>query len=51
MLLILMIVLLLAALAGGGWSYPRYGWTGMSPAGVVLVLLAILFFTGNLHAR
>jgi len=49
MLMILLIVLIVASLAGGGWGYSRYGWAGMSPAGVLLLIVAILFFTGNLH--
>jgi hypothetical protein len=49
MLMILLIVLIVGSLAGGGWGYSRYGWAGMSPAGVLLLIVAILFFTGNLH--
>lgn len=51
MLMILFIVLIVLSLAGGGWGYSRYGWAGMSPAGAILVIFAILFFTGNLHFR
>ena len=48
MLLILIVVLVILSLGGGGWGYSRYGWTGMSPAAVILVILALLYFTGNL---
>lgn len=45
----LLLILLVLVLAGGGWGYSRYGYTGFSPAGVVLLVLAILWLTGNLH--
>ena len=46
---ILMVLLLVLALGGGGWGYLRYGWAGMSPAGVILLVGVVLFFTGHLH--
>lgn len=49
MLLILLIVLLVLALGGGGWGYSRYGLAGWSPAGLIVVLLLVLWFTGNLR--
>lgn len=49
MLMILLIVLLVLALGGGGWGYSRYGAAGLSPAGLILLILAILWFTGNLR--
>ena len=49
MLTIILIVLLLMALGGGGWAHSRYGYAGWSPAGLVLLVLAILWLTGNLH--
>ena len=49
MLLIILIVLLVAALGGGGWGHSRYGYAGWSPAGILLVIIVVLFFTGNLH--
>jgi hypothetical protein len=49
MITILLIVLLIAALGGGGWGHSRYGAAGWSPAGIILVLLLVLYFTGNLH--
>jgi hypothetical protein len=49
MLLILFIVLLVLALGGGGWGYSRYGYVGFSPAGLLVLLLVVFWFTGNLH--
>ena len=49
MLMILLIVLLVLALGGGGWGHGRYGLAGWSPAGIILVLLVVLYLTGNLH--
>jgi len=49
MLTILLIVLLVLALGGGGWGYSQYGAVGMSPAVVLLLVLAVLYFTGFLH--
>ena len=49
MLLIILIIFFLLALGGGGWGYSRYGYVGMSPAGLILLIVAVLYFTGNLH--
>ncbi len=48
MLTTLLIVLLVLALTGGGIGYARYGAAGMSPAGVILVVLVVLFAMGRL---
>lgn len=48
MLLIILIVLLVAALGGGGWGHSRYGYAGWSPAAIILVVLAVLYFSGHL---
>lgn len=48
MLTILLIVLLVLALGGGGWGHSRFGAAGWSPAGIILVILLILFATGRL---
>ena len=48
MLLILLIVVLVLALGGGGWGHSRYGAMGWSPAALILVVLAVLYFTGHL---
>jgi hypothetical protein len=49
MLLIILIVVLVLALGGGGWGHSRYGAAGWSPAVIILLILAVLYFTGNLH--
>jgi hypothetical protein len=49
MLMIILIVLLVLALGGGGWGYSRYGAAGMGPAGLILLLLAIFYFTGHMR--
>ena len=49
MLLFIILVLLVLALAGGGWGYSRYGYVGWSPAGLLLVLLVVLWLTGSLR--
>ena len=49
MLLIVLVVVLLFALGGGGWGHSRYGLAGWSPAGLILLVLVVLWFTGRLH--
>ncbi len=49
MLLIILIVCLLLALGGGGWGHSRYGYVGWSPAGLILLVLLILWVSGNFH--
>lgn len=49
MLFIILMVLLVLALGGGGWGYSRYGYAGWSPFGVILMVLFVFWFTGNLH--
>jgi hypothetical protein len=48
MLLTILIVLLVLSLAGGGWGYSQWGYAGMSPAGVILLILLVLWLTGHL---
>jgi hypothetical protein len=48
MLLIVVLVLLVLALGGGGWGSSRYGYASWSPAGLILLVLAVLYFTGHL---
>jgi hypothetical protein len=50
MLMIILVVLLVMALGGGGWGHSRYGYVGWSPAGLLVVLFVILWFSGYLHA-
>ncbi len=49
MLLIVLVVVLLFALGGGGWGHTRYGYASWSPAGLILLVLVVLWLTGNLH--
>lgn len=51
MLTIILIILLVLALGGGGWGYSRWGIVGLSPAGILLLILLVLWLTGNLHFR
>jgi len=48
MLMILLIVLLVLALGGGTWGHSRYGFTGWSPAGLIVLVLVLLWATGRL---
>jgi Flp pilus assembly protein protease CpaA len=47
-LTIILVILLVFAVLGGGYSSATYGWAGWSPAGLLLVILLILFLTGRL---
>jgi hypothetical protein len=49
MLMIILVVLFVLALGGAGWGHSRYGYAGWSPAGLLLLLFVVLWFTGNLH--
>ncbi len=49
MLTILLVVLLVLALLGGGLGHGRFGYAGWSPAGLLVVVLVVLFLTGRLH--
>lgn len=49
MLMLILIVLLVLSIGGGGWGYSRYGAVGLGPAGLILVLLVVLYFTGYLR--
>jgi len=49
MLLIILVVLFVLAVGGGGWGYSRYGYASISPLGILLVVVALLYFTGNLR--
>ena len=44
----LLIILLVVAVAGGGWTSSTYGWAGWSPAGLIVVILLILWLMGRL---
>jgi hypothetical protein len=47
-MLFIMIVLLALALGGGAWGHSRVGYAGWSPAGLIVLVLAVLWLTGNL---
>lgn len=49
MLLIILIVLVLLCFGGGVWGQGTYGVRGWSPLGILLVLVLLLWATGNLH--
>jgi hypothetical protein len=51
LVMILVLFLIFISLGGGGWGYSRYGWVGMSPAGLILLVVAIMYFSGHLGAR
>ena len=48
MLLTVLIVILVLSLVGGGLGHSKVGAVGWSPAGIVLIILVILFLTGRL---
>lgn len=47
--MIVLLVLLVLALGGGGLGYSHFGYVGWSPAGLILLVLLIMWLTGNLH--
>jgi hypothetical protein len=50
MLMIILVVCIVLALGGGGLGHSRYGYAGWSPAGLLIVVLVVLWMTGRLHA-
>ncbi len=46
-MLTILFVLLVLALVGGGVGHSRFGYAGWSPAGIVILVLLVLYFTGN----
>lgn len=48
MLLYILLIVLVLSLLGGGWGHSQYGYAGWSPAGIIIVLFIILYFTGHL---
>lgn len=50
MLMIVLFVLFVLALGGAGWGHSRYGYTGWSPAGIILAVMLILWLTGFFRA-
>jgi hypothetical protein len=47
-MLTILIVLLLIALLGGGLGYGRFGAAGLGPAGILLIILAVMALSGRL---
>jgi hypothetical protein len=43
----ILLIVLLIALIGGGLGHSRYGYAGWSPAGLLVVILLIMLFTGH----
>jgi hypothetical protein len=48
---LILFVVLLVALLGGGWGHPRYGYASWSPAGLVLLVLLLLWLTGSFNGH
>lgn len=48
MLLTILVVVLLVSLIGGGLGHSSFGYAGWSPAGIILLVLLFMFFTGRL---
>ena len=46
-MLTILFILLVLALVGGGVGHSRYGYAGWSPAGILIVILLVMFLTGN----
>ena len=46
-MLTLLLVVLLLALVFGGVGHSRFGYAGWSPAGVLLVVVLVLFLSGH----
>lgn len=46
-MLTILFILLVLALVGGGLGYSRFGYAGWSPAGILVVILLVMFLTGN----
>ncbi len=43
----ILLIILVLALLGGGLGHSRFGYAGWSPAGVLIVILLLLMFTGH----
>jgi len=48
MLITILLVLVVLSLIGGGMGQSRFGYAGWSPAGILILILVVLFFTGRL---
>ena len=47
-MLTLLIILLIVALLAGGVGYRSWGFAGLSPAAIIILILVILALTGRL---
>lgn len=43
----ILLILLIIALLGGGLGHSRFGYAGWSPAGILVVILLVMLFTGH----
>ncbi len=43
----ILLIVLLIALLGGGLGHSRFGYAGWSPAGLLVVILLVMLFTGH----
>jgi len=46
-MLTILLILLLLSLIGGGLGHSRFGYAGWSPAGLILVVVLVMLFTGT----
>ena len=46
-MLTILLILLLISLIGGGLGHSRLGYAGWSPAGLILVVVLVMLFTGT----
>ena len=51
MLMLILLVVLVLSIGGGAWGHSRYGYAGWSPAGLIVLVVVLLYFTGNLAMR
>lgn len=48
-MLTILVILLILAVLGGGFGYSRgWGYYGWSPLGLILLIILVLWLTGNL---
>ncbi len=46
-MLTILFILLVLSLVGGGLGHSRFGYAGWGPAGIILLVVLVLFLTGN----
>jgi hypothetical protein len=51
MLVTMLIVLLALGLAGVSWGYSSFGYASLSPLGIILIVVLVLWLSGHLHVR